>query len=385
MFDYSIYLARFKQGNVEAYIVSFVDKVIEDAIKCESSDIHVEPFEQALRIRFRIDGLLTVVATCPFEAAAPLITRLKILAHLDIAERRKPQDGRFRVNHIDLRVSTCPTLYGEKVVLRLLDVTQQQLSLEEIGLLPKQLEAVYTTLSHPQGMALVTGPTGSGKTVTLYSALQVLNTDSRNLATIEDPVEITVPGINQVNVNPKADLNFAKALKAFLRQDPDIIMVGEIRDLETADIAIKAAQTGHFVLSTLHTNSAIETLTRLRNIGLANYNIASALSLIIAQRLVRKLCSHCKQIDNLSSSCNPIYRANAEGCEHCHKGFKGRMGVFEVLMLDDTLRGLICENASVTTLLNYARDNGFISLTEHGQTLVQRGITSLSELERVLI
>ena len=326
----------------DAPLVRFVNKVLLDAIKKGSSDIHIEPYEKFLRIRYRNDGLLYEIANPPQNMSHRIISRIKVMAQLDIAERRLPQDGRIKMNltknrAIDFRVSTCPTLFGEKVVLRILDPTVANVGIEHLGFDPIQKKMFEDAVHKPYGMILVTGPTGSGKTVTLYTGLNILNTAERNISTAEDPVEITVPGINQVTMNPKAGLNFADTLRAFLRQDPDVIMVGEIRDLETAEIAIKAAQTGHMVLSTLHTNDAPQTLNRLVQMGIPPFNIVASVLLIMAQRLARKLCEHCKQAHDLPKKALldtgflkeeladlTIYDHSPNGCDRCTNGYKGR-------------------------------------------------------------
>ncbi|TXH63192.1 MAG: type IV-A pilus assembly ATPase PilB, partial [Thiothrix sp.] len=331
----------------EVEIISFVDKLLAHAINSKVSDIHIEPYEKNLRIRYRVDGILKVIATPPIGIAAQLTSRLKVLARMNISERRVPQDGRIRFalnekKNIDFRVNTLPTIYGEKVVMRILDSDSATIGIEKLGFDPKQQADFVNALSKPDGMVLVTGPTGSGKTVTLYTGLGMLNTPESNISTAEDPAEINMPGVNQVNVNPKVGLTFAEALRAFLRQDPDIIMVGEIRDLETAEISIKAAQTGHLVLSTLHTNSAPETLTRLLNMGVPPFNIASSVHLIIAQRLARRLCDKCKQPATVPPD---ILRSfgfkdeeigkftvyEAVGCAACSQGYKGRVGIYQVM------------------------------------------------------
>ena len=329
----------------EAPTVKFVDQIIIDAIQKKASDIHFEPYEDEFRIRYRQDGLLVEIAKPPLNLANQICARIKIMSNLDIAERRIPQDGRFQmklaVNHlVDFRVSTCPTVSGEKLVMRILDTDINQLNVDNLGFNEQQKKHFLTSLKKPQGLILITGPTGSGKTVSLYTALTLLNTKEKNISTAEDPVEIKIAGINQVNVNPKTGLTFSNILRSFLRQDPDIIMVGEIRDLETADLAIKAAQTGHLVLSTLHTNSAAHTLTRLANLGIPSFNIANSVSLLVAQRLARRLCEHCKVVrDDLPVSSlielgfrveelSSIKLYKAQGCPQCTKGYCGRLGLF---------------------------------------------------------
>lgn len=378
-------------------IIGFVQHVLSDAIQQRASDVHFEPYATQLRIRLRIDGLLHEIAQVSLESSPRIISRLKVLAKLDIAERRLPQDGRFTIQHEmqqrECRISTCPTLFGEKVVVRLLDSDQVNLQVEELGLEPVQQQLLLDCLKRPQGMLIVTGPTGSGKTVTLYTALNLLNQTTHNISTVEDPVEIRLPGINQVHVNPKIGLTFANTLRAFLRQDPDIIMIGEIRDLETAEIAIRAAQTGHFVLSTLHTNSAAETITRLMNMGIATFNLATSLNLIIAQRLVRCLCDHCKQQQQLpgkilqQEGLDPsenIKLFTAIGCKYCHQGYRGRAGVFEILPIDANITNLILQQRSAIEIIAAAKKLGWLTLRESALNKVAQGITSLTEVNRVL-
>ncbi len=383
----------------DAPIVRFVNKILLDSIKKGVSDIHLEPYEKNFRIRFRADGMLYEVASPPSNIANRIISRIKVMAKMDIAERRVPQDGRIKMTlsknrAIDFRVNTCPTLFGEKVVLRILDPTSAQIGIEKLGFEPEQEKLFLQAINKPYGMVLVTGPTGSGKTVTLYTGLNLLNSIERNISTAEDPVEITVNGINQVNMNIKAGLTFATALRAFLRQDPDIIMVGEIRDLETAEIAVKAAQTGHLVLSTLHTNDAPQTLNRLMQMGIAPFNIVSAVLLIMAQRLARRLCEHCKTPavfpDNLLLSAGfkadelknlKIY--SPAGCEHCTNGYKGRVGIYQVMTLSERMRGLILEGGNAMQLAEQAKSEGINDLRESGLNKVRQGITSLEEIDRV--
>jgi len=366
-----------KPNSEDIEIIKLVEQILSDAIIKNASDIHFEPYEKFYRIRFRIDGILYVITEIAPHLAARLNSRLKIIANLNIAERRLPQDGRFTL-HLnqqkhDCRISTCPTLFGEKIVVRILNPSNLTLTLEQLNLTPPQ-ETIFLNHIHvPQGMILVTGPTGSGKTVTLYTALSLLNALEKNISTVEDPVEISLPGINQVEVNHKIGLNFATTLRAFLRQDPDIIMVGEIRDLETAEIAIKAAQTGHLVLSTLHTNSAVEAITRLINMGVAPCNLATAVTLIIAQRLLRKLCPHCKTAENI-----------ATGCKHCERGYSGRRAIFELLPISKTLSRTIIQNSSAAVFTEQAQNEGMINLRALALTLVQQGITSLPEINRVI-
>lgn len=381
-------------------VVRFINKMLTRSIKNGASDVHFEPYETEYRVRARIDGVLQEISSAPIELAGRISARLKVLARLNIAERRIPQDGRMRMKlsatkNIDFRVSSCPTLFGEKIVLRILDATQAKLGIDALGYEPDQKKIFLDIMHNPQGMILITGPTGSGKTVSLYTALGILNTEDRNISTAEDPAEITLPGINQVNVHPSVGLDFASALRAFLRQDPDIIMVGEIRDLETAEIAIKAAQTGHLVLSTLHTNDAPQTLTRLANMGVAPFNIASAVSLIIAQRLGRKLCNNCKQIDDLPeeillsegfnqtqiNSGISVYKA--VGCDKCVAGYKGRTGIYQVMAMSDPMRHVILEGGTSSDLEKQAEKEGVSNLRESGLKKVASGIFSFDELNRI--
>ena len=392
----------------DAPIVRFVNKILLDSIKNGASDIHFEPYEKSYRIRSRIDGILQEIAKPPSNLASRLSARLKVMSQMDISERRVPQDGRIKMKisknrAIDFRVNTLPTLWGEKIVLRILDPSSAKMGVEALGFAEFQKEMYLNTLHKPQGMVLVTGPTGSGKTVSLYTGLNILNTEERNISTAEDPVEINLEGINQVHVNAKVGLTFAEALRAFLRQDPDIVMVGEIRDLETAEISIKAAQTGHMVLSTLHTNSAPETLTRLRNMGVPAFNIATSVSLIIAQRLGRRLCENCKQaitlpeatlkeegfsteggfsseeLQNLS-----LYEPNHDGCSKCNRGYKGRVGVYEMLAMSPEIAEVIMENGNSLDILKVAKSQGFQSLRLSALKKVAEGITSLEEMNRVI-
>lgn len=383
----------------DAPVVRFINQVILQAINRGASDIHFEPYEKSYRVRFRQDGMLDEAYKPPVAMAPRLAARLKIMAQLDIAERRVPQDGRIKLyltkqRAIDFRVNTMPTLWGEKVVLRLLDPTSAQMGIDALGYEPDQKELFMNAIHKPQGMVLVTGPTGSGKTVSLYTALNILNTPEINISTAEDPVEINLAGINQVNVNPKVGMTFANALRAFLRQDPDVVMVGEIRDLETAEIAIKAAQTGHMVLSTLHTNSAPQTLNRLMNMGIAPYNIASSVTLIIAQRLGRRLCQHCKEevqvppqelisqgfsADEVSSLV--VYKA--VGCDQCNKGYKGRVGVYEVMPISDEIGRIVMAGGNSIQIADQARLEGVNDLRRSGLNKVRQGMTSLEEINRV--
>ncbi len=383
----------------DAPVVRFVNKMLLDAIRGGSSDLHFEPYERSYRVRFRTDGMLHEVAKPPIQLASRIAARLKVMAALDISERRKPQDGRIKMKiskakSIDFRVNTLPTLWGEKIVMRILDPTSAQMGIDALGYEEEQKELYLTALKQPQGMILVTGPTGSGKTVSLYTGINILNTVDINISTAEDPVEINLEGINQVNVNPKQGMDFAQALRAFLRQDPDVIMVGEIRDLETAEIAIKAAQTGHMVLSTLHTNSAAETLTRLRNMGVPAFNIATSVNLIIAQRLARKLCSHCKkEVDvpreTLIKEGFPENRIGSfklyapVGCDNCNQGYKGRVGIYEVVKITPPLQQLIMEEGNSIQIAQQARRDGFNDLRTSGLVKAMNGITSLEEVNRV--
>ncbi|MFB9867864.1 type IV-A pilus assembly ATPase PilB [Vreelandella sulfidaeris] len=392
-------LEESSQNSEDAPIVKFVNKILLDAIRRGASDIHFEPYETLYRVRFRVDGMLIEVARPPFAMRSRIAARLKIMARLDISERRLPQDGAIklklsRTRSLDFRVNSLPTVYGEKLVLRILDPTAAQLGIEQLGFSDEQRGHYEHALKQPQGMILVTGPTGSGKTVSLYTGINILNKVERNICTAEDPVEIKVAGINQVNVMPKIGLDFASALRAFLRQDPDVVMVGEIRDLETAEIAVKAAQTGHLVLSTVHTNSAAETLTRMANMGVSSFNIASAVSLIIAQRLARKLCPHCKEPIDIPQEAlrkegfnsQEIQQATlykAVGCKHCTHGYKGRIGIYEVVPITEAMRQLIMRDANAIDIHHQARKEGYPSLHRSGLLKVMQGITSLEEINRV--
>jgi len=386
----------------DAPVVRFVNKVMLDAIKRDASDIHFEPYEKFYRIRLRQDGVLVEIAKPPAALALKVAARLKVMARLDIAERRIPQDGRIKMKlsknrSIDFRVNTCPTLFGEKVVCRLLDPTSASVGIDALGYEASQKQIYTEQLSKPYGMILVTGPTGSGKTVSLYTGLNILNTEDRNISTAEDPSEINMPGVNQVNVNPKVGLTFASALRAFLRQDPDIIMVGEIRDLETAEIAIKAAQTGHLVLSTLHTNDAPKTLTRMVDMGIKPYAIASTVSLIIAQRLARRLCPNCKKPIDVPKEALllegfteaeveegfTIY--SAEGCNQCTSGYKGRLGIFQVMPVTETIGRIIMEGGNSMQIADQADAEGIADLRKSGLKKVKDGLTSLEEINRVTI
>ncbi|WP_277963779.1 type IV-A pilus assembly ATPase PilB [Pseudomonas sp. RIT-To-2] len=383
----------------DAPVVRFVNKMLLDAIRGGSSDLHFEPYEKVYRVRLRTDGILREVAKPPINLAGRIAARLKVMANLDISERRKPQDGRIKMRisksrSIDFRVNTLPTLWGEKIVMRILDPSSAQMGIDALGYEPEQKELYLQALRQPQGMILVTGPTGSGKTVSLYTGLNILNTVDINISTAEDPVEINMEGINQVNVNPRQGLDFAQALRSFLRQDPDVIMVGEIRDLETAEIAIKAAQTGHLVLSTLHTNSAAETLTRLQNMGVAGFNIATSVNLIIAQRLARKLCPSCKKEADIPHETQMkegfppqmigkfiIYEP--VGCAHCNGGYKGRQGIYEVVRNTQALQRLIMEDSNSIDIADQMRAEGFSDLRTSGLAKVMQGVTSLEEVNRV--
>ena len=389
------------QGNDadDAPVVRFVNKMLLDAIKGGSSDLHFEPYEKAYRVRFRTDGILHEVARPPIQLSPRISARLKVMASLDISERRKPQDGRIKMKisknkAIDFRVNTLPTLWGEKIVMRILDPSSAQMGIDALGYEENQKELYLSALKQPQGMILVTGPTGSGKTVSLYTGLNILNTVDVNISTAEDPVEINLEGINQVNVNPKQGMDFTQALRAFLRQDPDVIMVGEIRDLETAEIAIKAAQTGHMVMSTLHTNSAAETLTRLRNMGVPSFNIATSVNLIIAQRLARKLCPSCKKEVTLplealleegfrEEEIGTFKIYGPVGCENCKGGYKGRQGIYEVVKSTPALQRIIMEDGNSIDIAAQMRKDGFNDLRRSGLLKVIQGVTSLEEVNRV--
>ncbi|MDH4573551.1 type IV-A pilus assembly ATPase PilB [Salinicola acroporae] len=391
--------AAFDKGGDDEPVVRFVNKILRDAIHRGASDIHFEPYESSYRIRFRVDGMLVEIARPPLNLRTRLAARLKVMARLDISERRLPQDGAMKIRldakrAMDFRVNTLPTVFGEKIVLRLLDAETASFGIDALGFAPDQRRLFEAALAEPQGMILVTGPTGSGKTVTLYTGINLLNTEERNISTAEDPVELKVAGINQVNVQPRIGLDFASALRAFLRQDPDVVMVGEIRDLETAEIAVKAAQTGHLVLSTLHTNSAAETLTRLRNMGVASFNIASSVSLIIAQRLARLLCPRCKTpaeipAEVLHREGVPAERLagatlfRAVGCDHCTLGYKGRIGIYEVVPVSEAMSQMIMADSHALELARAARDAGHAGLRQSGLDKVLQGLTSLEEINRV--
>lgn len=381
-------------------VVKFVNKVLIDAIKRGASDIHFEPYETDYRVRLRIDGILKQVAKAPVKLGARIAARLKVMSQLDIAEKRVPQDGRIKLNlsktkQIDFRVSTLPTLFGEKIVLRILDGSAAKLGIDKLGYEPDQQKLFEDAIQKPYGMVLVTGPTGSGKTVSLYTALGILNDDMRNISTVEDPVEIRLPGVNQVQQNTKRGMTFAAALRSFLRQDPDIIMVGEIRDLETAEIAIKAAQTGHMVLSTLHTNDAPQTIARLMNMGIAPYNITSSVTLVIAQRLARRLCSRCKKPVELPQKALlaegfseaeiqagfTLY--DAVGCDECTEGYKGRTGIYQVMPMSDEIQAIVLEGGNAMQIATVAQKAGIRDLRQSALMKVRNGVTSLAEINRV--
>jgi len=388
----------------ETPIVKFVNKILLEAIRQGASDIHFEPYEKTYRIRFRTDGVLVEIQRPPSNLATRLAARLKVMSQMDISERRVPQDGRIKLRisrskSIDFRVNTLPTLFGEKIVLRILDASSAQMGIDVLGYEESQKQLYMDALQQPQGMILVTGPTGSGKTVSLYTGLNILNTSERNISTAEDPVEINLEGINQVQVNNRVGLTFAESLRSFLRQDPDIVMVGEIRDLETAEISIKAAQTGHLVLSTLHTNSAAETLTRLLNMGVPTFNVATTVSLIIAQRLARRLCSHCKSPmdplpadimaqeglseDKIGIPASEWQLFKANGCSKCNRGYKGRVGVYEVVRITPKISHIIMEGGNALDIAKQAKEEGFNNLRTSALRKVAMGLTSLEEANRV--
>ncbi|MHA2767684.1 type IV-A pilus assembly ATPase PilB [Vibrio harveyi] len=381
----------------ESPVSRYINQILLDAVRKGASDIHFEPYESMYRVRLRCDGILIEIQQPPSHLSRRLSARIKILSKLDIAERRLPQDGRIKLKlnqdtAIDMRVSTLPTLFGEKIVLRLLDSSSAALDINKLGYSDHQKQLYLEALRRPQGMILMTGPTGSGKTVSLYTGLSILNKTEINISTAEDPVEINLPGINQVQVQPKIGFGFAEALRSFLRQDPDVVMVGEIRDLDTAEIAIKASQTGHLVLSTLHTNSAAETVIRLSNMGVESFNLASSLSLIIAQRLARKLCPHCRlpqepnsQLQHIGiTSTEDIFQANPDGCNECTQGYSGRTGIYEVMKFDESLSNALIKGASVHELEKLAIANGMQTLQISGIEKLKQGVTSFSELQRVL-
>ncbi|WP_166169543.1 type IV-A pilus assembly ATPase PilB [Acinetobacter sp. SA01] len=388
------------QGD-EAPIVKYINKLLIDAIRMGASDLHFEPYEKSYRVRYRIDGVLRQIANPPLQLSTRLASRLKVMSQMDISEKRLPQDGRIKLKlsktkAIDFRVNSLPTLFGEKLVLRILDPSSAMLGIDALGYEPEQKELFMQALEKPQGMLLITGPTGSGKTVSLYTGLNILNREDTNISTAEDPVEINLEGINQVNVNAKVGLTFSAALKSFLRQDPDIVMVGEIRDLETAEIAVKAAQTGHMVMSTLHTNSAPETLTRLRNMGVPSFNIATSVNLVIAQRLARRLCPQCKipaeipgpsllemgfTEEDLKHPDFQVYQP--VGCSECREGYKGRVGIYEVMKVTPEISKIIMEDGNALEIAAASAKSGFNNLRRSGLIKVMQGVTSLQEVNRV--
>jgi type IV pilus assembly protein PilB len=382
-------------------VVKFINKVLVDAIRRGASDIHFEPYENDYRVRLRIDGILKQVAKAPVKLNQRIAARLKVMSQLDIAEKRVPQDGRIKLNlsktrQIDFRVSTLPTLFGEKIVLRILDGSAAKLGIDKLGYEADQQKLFLDAIHKPYGMVLVTGPTGSGKTVSLYTALGILNDEVRNISTVEDPVEIRLPGVNQVQQNQKRGMTFAAALRSFLRQDPDVIMVGEIRDLETAEIAVKAAQTGHMVLSTLHTNDAPQTISRMMNMGIAPYNITSSVSLVIAQRLARRLCPNCKReaaplpdnallaegftADEVAAG---ITLYEAVGCNECTEGYKGRTGIYEVMPMSEQIQAIILQGGNAMQIAEVAQKSGIRNLRQSALMKVKNGVTSLAEINRV--
>lgn len=385
----------------ESPIVKYINKLLIDAIRMGASDLHFEPYEKIYRVRYRVDGVLRQIATPPLQLANRLSSRLKVMSQMDISEKRVPQDGRIKLKlsknkAIDFRVNSLPTLFGEKLVLRILDPSSAMLGTDALGYEPEQKDLFMQALDKPQGMLLITGPTGSGKTVSLYTGLNILNREDTNISTAEDPVEINLQGINQVNVNNKVGLTFSAALKSFLRQDPDIVMVGEIRDLETAEIAIKAAQTGHMVMSTLHTNSAPETLTRLRNMGVPSFNIATSVNLVIAQRLARRLCSQCKKPADIPQQSllemgftetdlqQPEFQIyEPVGCNECREGYKGRVGIYEVMKVTPEISRIIMEDGNALEIADASARAGFNNLRRSGLIKVMQGVTSLQEVNRV--
>jgi len=386
-------------GGDDAPVVKFVNKVLVDAIKRGASDIHFEPYESNYRVRFRMDGMLRAVAAPPPKLSPRIASRLKVMSGLDIAEKRVPQDGRIKLNlsktkAVDFRVSTCPTLFGEKIVLRILDGSAAKMGIEKLGYEEDQQKLFLDAIQKPYGMVLVTGPTGSGKTVSLYTALNILNTEGRNISTVEDPVEIRLPGVNQVQQNNKRGMTFAAALRSFLRQDPDVIMVGEIRDLETAEIAIKAAQTGHMVLSTLHTNDAAQTISRLMNMGIAPYNITSSVTLVIAQRLARRLHDCKKPLDLPPAALlaegftqedidSGLQLFDAGGCSGCNEGYKGRTGIYQVMPMTEDIQKIILAGGSALQIAEEARRVGIRDLRQSALMKCKQGILSLAEINRV--
>ena len=386
----------------DAPVVRFINKMLMDAIKKGASDLHFEPYEKTFRVRFRIDGVLHEISNPPIGLSGKISARIKVMSRLDVSERRVPQDGRIKLKisknkAIDFRVSTCPTLYGEKAVLRILDSDSAKLGIDVLGYEDFQKEIFLENLHKPYGMFLVTGPTGSGKTVSLYTGINILNTEDVNISTAEDPVEINLPGVNQVQVSEKTGMTFPKALKAFLRQDPDIILVGEIRDLETGSIAVKAAQTGHMVMSTLHTNDAPQTLTRLKDMGIPPFAVATTINLIVAQRLARRLCPHCRQPMDIPKDAlisegfseqavdEGFTLFEATGCDQCSNGYKGRTGIYQVMPVTDAMKRLIMEGANAVTLADQAAKEGVPDIRQSGLKKVQDGITSLKEINRVTV
>lgn len=383
-----------------APIVTFINKILIDAIRMKASDLHFEPFEKQYRIRFRVDGVLRLMESMPKTVATRFSSRLKVMSGMDISEKRSPQDGRIRLKiseskSIDFRVNSLPTAHGEKIVLRILDPSSAKMGIDALGYEPEQKSLFMDALEKPQGMILITGPTGSGKTVSLYTGLNILNRMECNISTAEDPIEIDLDGINQVSMNPKAGMTFATALRAFLRQDPDIIMVGEIRDLETAEIAIKAAQTGHMVMSTLHTNSAPETLTRLRNMGIPAFNVATSVNLVIAQRLARKLCTACREPMELPKStlievgfteeelAQPYTIYKNVGCNACRDGYKGRVGVYEVMKITPEISKIIMLDGNSLEIAEASKQAGFANLRTSGLRKVLAGLTTIQEVMRI--
>jgi type IV pilus assembly protein PilB len=388
-----------EQDEDEAPIVRFINKVLFDAIKKGASDLHFEPYEKRYRVRLRIDGILSEIASPPITLSVRIAARLKVMAQLDISEKRIPQDGRIKLRlntnkSIDFRVSTLPTLFGEKIVMRILDSTAAKLGIDVLGYEPEQKQLFLEAIKRPQGMVLVTGPTGSGKTVSLYTAVNIINTVETNISTAEDPVEINLEGVNQVNVNAKQGLTFSSALRSFLRQDPDVVLVGEIRDLETAEISIKAAQTGHLVLSTLHTNSAPETITRMLNMGVPAFNIATSVNLVIAQRLARRLCKTCKKevklpknvmIESgfLPEEIDQFTLFEAKGCDLCVKGYKGRVGVYQVMKFSHVMGEILMNGGNALDIAKQAKKEGVNDLHRSALLKVMQGLTSLAEVNRV--
>lgn len=372
-------------------IIELVNQLLHEGLNKRASDIHFEPYRDDFRVRMRIDGVLTTITKFPISVAKPLSVRLKIMAKLNIAEQRLPQDGQLNIDEQTMRISTMPILYGEKIVLRVIDNQQSILQIDQLGLTPEAQLHYRQVLNTPQGLILVTGPTGSGKTVTLYSGLKEINNDTRNICSVEDPIEMPIVGVNQTQINPKAGLNFGNTLRSFLRQDPDVIMIGEIRDYETAEIAIQASQTGHLVLSTLHTNSCAEALIRLNQIGIKNYLIASSLKLIIAQRLVRKLCIHCKQkaetsfIIDVKQQPQHYPHFIAQHCHKCIGGYSGRIGLYEILPITPQLQALLLDDSfNLNTIQHFMQQHNINTLFNSGYELVIQGITSLTEIHRVL-